>query len=32
MLEVTEFMAQKSLNVRNDSVLEVSENTLIPKP
>ena len=31
MLEVAKLKAQKSSNMRNDSVLEVSENTLIPK-
>ena len=31
-LEVTKFIAQKSSKVHNDSVLEVSVNTLISKP
>ena len=30
MLEVIKFIAQKSSNVHNDGILEVSENTLIP--
>ena len=31
-LEVANFIAQKRANVHNNSVLKVSENTLIPKP
>ena len=29
MLEVTKFIAERCLNVRKDSVLEVSENTYV---
>ena len=32
MLEVTKFLVEKSSNVHNDNMLEVSENIFIPKP
>ena len=32
MLKVAKFKAYKSSNMHNDSVMKVSENTLIPKP
>ena len=31
MLEVMKFIAEQRSNVRNDSMLEISQSTLIPK-